>query len=354
MTRMLAKAAITITAPVTFVRRARRMAALMGAVCATGVIATIFAVTSANRAAAAAVSSAIVATSNFVTLESMLPPPQMSITGGPRRTVMAASRSHRDHVEKKTRKVMHPSDAQASGDPRPISSRLLAALIHACAPSVNPVTQAAVISVESSGDAWSLHDDNDGREYRARSFRDAVRFARRLIAFNRQSYGANDAGVDVGIGQINSNNFANLGVDAGWMLHPCPNLRVSSMMIAQAYDKQYAQLRSVPAPQRDQLAIRRALQVYNSGRPSGDDAYVASVINALHSSLVADVSGARPLTFANLQAVTPYRILRRSVNRVVAQAASKTGLFVHEDPPPAAADKVTPQSQESPAPVSGP
>ncbi len=225
---------------------------------------------------------------------------------------------------------LRPLSSHAS----PISPQLLTALIRACAPQVNPVTQAAVITVESSGDAWALHDDNDGRVYRPGSFRDAVRLATNLIAGNRQRYGKADAGVDVGVGQINSNNFANLGVDAGWMLHPCPNLRVSSTMIASAYFTQYAILASLPDPQRDQLAIRRALQIYNSGRPSGDESYVENVIGALHSPFV------KRLQLASVVIAPTYPVdtgaaprfttnTRRSVSR---QRGDATGLFVHEDP----------------------
>jgi type IV secretion system protein VirB1 len=169
---------------------------------------------------------------------------------------------------------------------RPISPQLLVRLIRACAPHINPITQAAVVAVESSGDAWALHDDNDGRVYRPRSFPEALATADFLIANNQGRYGVRDAGVDVGVAQINSNNFAALGVDAGWMLHPCANLRVSSRMLAAAYRTQYALLVDVANPHRDRLAMRRALQVYNSGRSYGDEQYVKNVIVALTSALV--------------------------------------------------------------------
>jgi len=245
---------------------------------------------------------------------------------------------------------LRPLSSHAS----PISPQLLTALIRACAPQVNPVTQAAVITVESSGDAWALHDDNDGRVYRPGSFRDAVQLATNLIAGNRQRYGKADAGVDVGVGQINSSNFANLGVDAGWMLHPCPNLRVSSTMIASAYSTQYAILASLPDPQRDQLAIRRALQIYNSGRPSGDESYVENVIRALHSSFV------KRLQLASVLVAPTYPVdtgaaprfttnTRRSVSR---QRGDATGLFVHEDPFAAARQKSAKRLAPAAAPLS--
>ncbi len=118
------------------------------------------------------------------------------------------------------------------------------------------------------------------------------------------------------------------------MLHPCPNLRVSSTMIASAYSTQYAILASLPDPQRDQLAIRRALQIYNSGRPSGDESYVENVIGALHSSFV------KHLQLASVVVALTYPVdagaaprlttnTRRSARR---QRGDATGLFVHEDP----------------------
>jgi type IV secretion system protein VirB1 len=256
------------------------------------------------------------------------------------------SRPRRERADRRLNRNAAAPEAQTGAhDSAPISPGLLVRLINACAPKMNPVTQAAVISVESSGDAWALHDDNDDRVYRPRSFTEAVQLANRLIANNRVHYGGSDAGVDVGVAQINSNNFAALGVDAGWMLHPCPNLRVSSTMLADAYNVQYASLAGMPDPDRDRLAMRRALQVYNSGKPYGDDSYVANVLVALHSDLVQrmrQVAYQNPIPPTRIMSVPLLPLSARMVDPNVrpgsshdapgtASARSDSALFVHED-----------------------
>lgn len=157
-----------------------------------------------------------------------------------------------------------------------LTPAVLALLLRSCAGNVAPQTQAAVVAAESAGDAWALSDNTTRRVYRPRSYESAVPLARSLI----------DRGdsVDVGIGQINSGNFPALGVTPELMLHPCANLRVSSAMLTQAYRSQYAALGGTPSV--TQLALERMLQIYNSGKPWGDDRYAALVRGQLGTALV--------------------------------------------------------------------
>ncbi len=177
-----------------------------------------------------------------------------------------------------------------------ISDDLLGRLIGTCAPQVDPKTQAAIVSVESGGDAWAVHDDNDDSRYAPDSFADAVAIGRVLIARDRQTYAAADRGVDVGLAQINSANFASLGVDVAAMFHPCANLRASARIIVSAFARERAALRGMSPQDADQVALRRALQVYNSGKGSGDEPYVSAILAALDTPFVQKIAATATLT----------------------------------------------------------
>jgi type IV secretion system protein VirB1 len=212
--------------------------------------------------------------------------------------------------------------------PSPMSASL-AELINSCATEVSPGTEAAVIAVESAGDAWVLHDDNDDRVYHPRSYDEAVALANALISHNSRTLGKSDRGVDVGMAQINSLNFASFNVDAATMLRPCANLAVSSHMLSRNFAEQ---LNSTPVLSLDPsmrlaAANDRTLQVYNSGRPTGDEAYARRVMHALDSPLVTGVlsfsRGARPAGSASFADDQP-------PDRVAAAAPPESSQFYHE------------------------
>jgi type IV secretion system protein VirB1 len=117
-----------------------------------------------------------------------------------------------------------------------IAPATLALLLQACAPTVNPQTQAALVSVESNANAFALHDNNTDRSYYPTTYRAAVTLAESLIRAGSEHFGAHDAGVDVGIAQINSRNFDRYGLTPAIALDPCMNLRVGSLMLTTLYD----------------------------------------------------------------------------------------------------------------------
>ena len=158
----------------------------------------------------------------------------------------------------------------------------LAATLLACAQHVNPQTQAALVSNESGGDPLALHDNNSGRAYFPGSYDDALVIGSALIAHDRAIGGH---GIDVGIGQINSHNFAGLHISVSQMLDACENLRVSSTMLLARYHMHGS--------------VDAALQAYNSGSPTGDAGYVARVRAAAAQEYVRAVvaaAGALPRT----------------------------------------------------------
>jgi type IV secretion system protein VirB1 len=188
--------------------------------------------------------------------------------------------------------------AQSGPSPEPVKHRisadLLARLIGSCAAEINPRTQAAIVAVESGGDAWAVRDDNDGSHYSPDSFDDAVAIEHVLRERDRGVYAAADRGIDVGLAQINSSNFAALRVDAATMFDPCDNLRASAKIFAAAYSHARAALGAGSGADADQLALQQALQVYNSGKGSGDEAYVRAILATLDTPFVRTIAPGMP------------------------------------------------------------
>ncbi|MGF1872030.1 lytic transglycosylase domain-containing protein [Photobacterium indicum] len=65
--------------------------------------------------------------------------------------------------------------------------------------------------------------------------------------------------VDVGLMQINSNNFSAYNVTVIDMLNPCKNIQIGSQILLDNY------LRALKTTQNPQIALRRALSLYNTG-----------------------------------------------------------------------------------------
>jgi type IV secretion system protein VirB1 len=142
----------------------------------------------------------------------------------------------------------------------------LAALIRQCAPAVAPSTMAAIVQVESGGDPLAIGDNTTRRSYYPRDRATAERLARRLL----------NAGhlLDVGIAQIDSMNFAGVGVTAHTIFDPCINLRVGATILSGDYT--FAAQRYGDG----QLALRHAIGMYNTGRLNAGARYIARVLAA--------------------------------------------------------------------------
>jgi len=162
-----------------------------------------------------------------------------------------------------------------------IAPALLAALLQRCAPDTDVRTLAAIVDVESGGDSWAIRDPIANQAVHPRSYAEAVVTADRLLAKGVQ--------VSVGLSQV---LLPRPGLDAATLLgSPCADLRAGSRILASAYA---GQIRLVAAPRTEigqQLALRRALSVYNSGSATGAPEYTARVLAALTSPLVESVTG---------------------------------------------------------------
>ena len=97
------------------------------------------------------------------------------------------------------------------------------ALAGACQSAVDPATIARIVQRESGREPFALHDNTTGRSYIPEAKPDAYRLAEGLIAAGHS--------VDVGLSQINTANFAWLGLSLATALDPCANLAASAAVL---------------------------------------------------------------------------------------------------------------------------
>ena len=106
----------------------------------------------------------------------------------------------------------------------PLEAAVLVGLLQSCAPNVAPATMVAIIRVESEGDPHRI-GVNFGASLRAQPTNraDAVATARSLLR--------RGASFDAGLMQINSANFARLGLTPENVFDPCTNLRAGAAVL---------------------------------------------------------------------------------------------------------------------------
>ena len=142
----------------------------------------------------------------------------------------------------------------------------LASIIAQCAPGVAPSTMAAIVQVESGGNPFAIDDNTTRRSYYPRDRASAEALANQLTSAGHL--------VDMGIAQIDSMNFARLGVNVHTIFDPCTNLRAGSEILSSDYD--FAKRRYGSG----QIALRHAIGMYNTGRLDGGARYVKEVLDA--------------------------------------------------------------------------
>jgi type IV secretion system protein VirB1 len=150
-----------------------------------------------------------------------------------------------------------------------IAPAVLVAYLSSCAPGVAQDTMRAIITVESSGNALALHDNDSGASYAPRDRSEATRLAEALIARGHS--------VDVGLAQVNSRNLAAYNVTAGQVLEPCENLRVGSAILAADYRAAAARFPDA------REALTGAIGAYNTGSLFAGASYVRAVVAAASS-----------------------------------------------------------------------
>lgn len=161
----------------------------------------------------------------------------------------------------------------------------LAALMSQCAPNVSPSTMAAIVQVESGGNPFAIDDNTTRRAYYPRSRRSAAALAHRLLQAGHL--------IDAGIAQIDSMNYAHLGLSTESVFDPCMNLQAGATILAADYRTAVRYFGD------GQVALRHAIGMYNTGRLDRGAGYVRKVLAAAG---VRDTS-ANPLVIAKRRAM---------------------------------------------------
>ena len=119
-----------------------------------------------------------------------------------------------------------------------------------CGPSVAPSTLASVARVESGFQPLAINDNTTGTRGVPATRDLAIEIASKLIAAGHS--------VDLGIMQINSGNFARLGLTVASAFDPCRSVAAASVILAGDYT-------GGETHDAQQSALRIALSKYNTG-----------------------------------------------------------------------------------------
>ncbi|WP_068089495.1 lytic transglycosylase domain-containing protein [Novosphingobium rosa] len=126
---------------------------------------------------------------------------------------------------------------------------MIAQLAQRCAPEVATEAVVPLVVTESAGNTLQINV-NKGPRVQAASVAQAAALVRRYMAAGYT--------VDVGLAQVNSGNFARLGVSVEQAFEPCTNLHLASQVLQEGYalaSRSYAGLDAISA----------TYSLYNSG-----------------------------------------------------------------------------------------
>ena len=134
-----------------------------------------------------------------------------------------------------------------------------------CGPMVDPAMTLRVISVESAGHAFAVHDNTNGNTYEPATSAAAVNVANSLIRAGHR--------IDLGLMQINYDAWLRpVGFSLGLAFDPCTNIRLGTTLLSANYAHALARSRSPTE------ALKRALSEYNSGSPSRSYSYAVKIL----------------------------------------------------------------------------
>lgn len=143
---------------------------------------------------------------------------------------------------------------------------MLTSLIDQCAPEISPVTMTAIVRVESGGNPLAMWNNTTGQRILPTSRQQA-------IAYLQQAIAAGDR-VDVGIAQVDTENFQQYGLSVKSAFNACSNLRVGGQILASDY------FRAARRYGAGQVALFHAFEAYNSGKLIGDGVYSRKILAA--------------------------------------------------------------------------
>jgi type IV secretion system protein VirB1 len=152
---------------------------------------------------------------------------------------------------------------------------------------------AAIVQVESGGNPFAIDDNTTRRSYYPRDRASAEALANQLTSAGHL--------VDMGIAQIDSMNFARLGVNVHTIFDSCTNLRAGAEILSSDYD--FAKRRYGNG----QIALRHAIGMYNTGRLDAGAGYVRQVLAAAG---IYEQYGAMPRIVAEREAMRSSLLVR--------------------------------------------
>lgn len=208
----------------------------------------------------------------------------------------------------------------------------IVALAQECYPNVSLVTMGSIVAHESTNRRFAI---NVNGNYRLPRQPANAGEAGATIDW-LQAHGMN---FDVGYGQVNSANFASLGVTGRDLLDPCTNLKAAATVLTGCY------ARAVKDHGEGQTALLHALSCYNTGSQTRgfSNGYVKAVVAQARvlqipalSSDVSAVSGAQPVSVAAMHADLGDKTGGRRLIQAAAAKAGRDdesqGAFAHDDP----------------------
>jgi type IV secretion system protein VirB1 len=134
-----------------------------------------------------------------------------------------------------------------------------------CGPLVDPAMTLRVISVESAGHAYAIHDNTTGVSYDSPTAAGAESIANVLLQAGHR--------IDLGLMQISYDAWLRpTGFAVGSALDPCTNIRLGTTLLSANY------ARALKRPGTSVEALARALSEYNSGSETRSWSYAVRVL----------------------------------------------------------------------------
>lgn len=127
----------------------------------------------------------------------------------------------------------------------------LLALAQACAPMVSPATIEMIVRTESHGNPLAINVNGDRLLRQPRTYNQAAQWAGWLV-----QHGYN---IDAGLMQVNSSNWARLGLTPATVFEPCTNIRAGADVLSEGYARASSHFGA------GQRALWAAVSAYNTG-----------------------------------------------------------------------------------------
>ncbi len=148
-----------------------------------------------------------------------------------------------------------------------------------CAPMVASSTMAAIVRVESHGRPLMMWNNTTRSMVDPYSLAQAVQYLRQAMAAGQK--------VDVGIAQVDTENFTSLGLTPRTAFNICANLRAGATILHADWEQARAN------GYHGQQALYHAFEAYNSGRLWGDAQYANEILGAAGVSAPAEYGSLR-------------------------------------------------------------